>query len=273
MKRLSLSLLFLLLFFSACRTTPTPPSSSSSSSEMTSSTTTEESSSSSSTETTQISESHSEIPVPIETRRNIVGTWKQENQTLTVQSDGTWQLTGEINSSGTLTVAADFEDTQLLKLYGFNENIDGIGTYFIANFNQDSTKMGFGYLGQFNRLGNVTEVNLSTDVFQNDIQTTPVDFNTTILGTWTIKEGTEFHNTWNYNPDGTFVTFSQGRGQAMTGEYRVKQLNGNWVDVTYTFDEDGQSYTSLYLIENGMMIENHFEDIKIVRNVIPDFPS
>ena len=59
----------------------------------------------------------------------------------------------------------------------------------------------------------------------------------------------------------------------MTGEYRVKQLNGNWVDVTYTFDEDGQSYTSLYLIENGMMIENHFEDIKIVRNVIPDFPS
>ena len=88
-----------------------------------------------------------------------------------------------------------------------------------------------------------------------------------------IKEGIEFHNTWNYNPDGTFETFSQGRGQAMTGEYRVKQLNGNWVDVTYTFDEDGQSYTSLYLIENGMMIENHFEDIKIVRNVIPDFPS
>ncbi len=40
---------------------------------------------------------------------NLVGTWQQPNQQLTVDALGNWQLTGNINSSGTLTVAADFE--------------------------------------------------------------------------------------------------------------------------------------------------------------------
>lgn len=277
MKQLSLSLLFALLFFSACRTTPTTPSESSASSEVTSSTKPDSSSEvpkpSSSSEAPKPSESRSEVPVPVEIQRNIVGTWKQNNQTLTVDTDGNWQLTGKINSSGQLTVAADFDNTQMLQLYGFNLNLDGLGTYFIANFNDDSTKMGFGYLGQFTRSGDVPAETLSPNIFQHEYLTTPVDFNFNILGTWTIKEGTEFHNTWNYNPDGTFELFSDGRGESMTGDYTVKDLKDNWIDVTYTFDDGSEGYTNSYLLEDGVMVQNNFEDIKIVRNLVPAFPE
>lgn len=274
MKRLPIILLFGLLFFSACRKTTPPPSETTASSEITSSSQIEPSTEqTTSSEVQQSSESHSEEPIPVKTQRNLVGTWEQSKQTLTVDTDGNWQLTGKINSSGQLTVAADFNHTQMVQLYGFNQNLDGLGTYFIANFNDDSTRMGFGYLGQFTRVGDVPTTTLSPNIFQHKYLTTPVDFNTNILGTWTIKTGTEFHNTWNYNPDGTFELYSDGRGQSTTGDYTVKALKGNWIDVTYVFDDGSEGYTNSYLLENGVMTENNFEDIKIVRNLVPDFPQ
>ncbi|MHC5269588.1 hypothetical protein ACYSNO_10445 [Enterococcus sp. LJL98] len=276
MKKLSVLLLFGLLLFSACRPKDTPPVTSSSS-ENTSSSLVNESTSESKTETSteqtsKPSESHSEAPIPIDTQRNLVGTWTQENQRLIVYPNGDWELSGKINSTGTLTVAADFDQTKMIKLDGFNQNIDGIGTYFIVHFNPDSTKIGFGYLGQFTRSGEQKET-LSDKLFQPNYQQTAIDFNQNILGTWTIKEGTEFHNTWNYNPDGTFEMYSEGRGSATRGTYKVKKLKNNWIDVTYTYDETGESSTHAYLIKDGLMTENHFEEIKMVRNLVPAFPN
>lgn len=273
-----LSLLLVLFVFSACsRPAPTPPTESSS---MTTETTTtkpsststiEESTTKPSSEKPEPPASSSEKPIPVDDRANLVGTWEQDNQTLTIDRAGNWELEGAINSSGTFTVGADFDQTKMIKLYGFNENIGGIGTYFIANFNGDSSKMGFGYLGQFTRSTDLTSV-VNSGVYQADYQTEAVDFSRNVLGTWTITEGTEFHNTWNYNPDGTFELFSQGLGEARTGTYSVKPLKNNWVDISYDFDDSDDAYTTAYHLSDGVMWEEEFEFIRIVRNTDPAFP-
>src|SRR5699024_497523 len=181
-KMKKLSLLLVLFVFSACsRPAPTPPTESSS---MTTETTTTKPSSTSTVEESTTKPS-SEKPIPVDDRANLVGTWEQDNQTLTFDRTGNWELEGAINSSGTFTVGADFDQTKMIKLYGFNENIGGIGTYFIANFNGDSSKMGFGYLGQFTRATDLTSV-VNSGVYQEDYQTDVVDFSRNVLGTWTI---------------------------------------------------------------------------------------
>ena len=271
-----LSLLLVLFAFGACsRPTPTPPTESSTTTETTTvvetPSTTKETSTKPSSETPKPPTSSSEKPIPVDTRANLVGIWVQDDQSLTIDRAGNWALDGAINSSGTFTVGADFDQTKMIKLYGFNQNIGGIGTYFIANFNKDSTKMGFGYLGQFTRSTDIANT-INSDVFQANYQNEPVDFSRSVLGTWTIVEGTEFHNTWNYNPDGTFELYSDGRGDARTGTYSVKPLKNNWVDISYDFDDSDDAYITAYHLSDGVMWEQEFEDIRIVRNTDPAFP-
>ena len=221
--------------------------------------------------TTPPTESSSEKPIPVQIKANLVGTWQQEGQNLTVDSLGNWQLTGKINSSGTLTVAADFDQTKMVRLYGFNSNIAGIGTYFIAQFNPDSSKMNFGYLGSFTRLGQTNDTLVRT-IYQPAYLTEPIDFSNHIIGTWTLTEGIEFRDTRNFNPDGSLDIYSDGRGEAMTGRYSVQYLENNRIELTMTYDESGHSFTSFYHVINGVMREEGFEDFKWVRNTVPSFP-
>lgn len=260
-----LTLLLALFLFSACSKQPpttTPSTTLTESSTIPIATTTSE---------TDLPITSSDTPILIDTRANLVGTWLQDGQSLTIDAAGNWHLSGTINNSGTLTIGADFNQTKMVKLYQFNQNIDGIGTYFIANFNQDSTKMNFGYLGKFTRSGTATET-LDETLFQSNHQTVAIDFSYSLLGTWTITEGTEFQNTWNYNPDGTFETYSEGRGEAQTGTYTVKSLKNNWIDITYSFNNSADTYTTAYHLSDGVMWEKEFDYIKLVRNTNPAFP-
>lgn len=267
-----LSLLFMLVFISACTPKPTTPTTTQSTVPSASST---QSSSTLTTTTSSTSapiESSSEKPIPVQIKANLVGTWQQEGQTLTVDSFGNWQLAGKINSAGNLTVAADFDQTKMVKLYGFNSNIAGIGTYFIAQFNADSSKMNFGYLGSFTRAGQTNDTLVRT-IYQPAYLTEPIDFSNHIIGTWTLTEGIEFRDTRNFNPDGSLDIFSDGRGEALTGRYSVKYLENNRIELTITYDENGYRFTSFYHVINGVMREEGFEDFKWTRNTVPILPE
>lgn len=269
-----LSLLFMLVFISACTPKPTTQTTTQSTTPSTTSSQVKESSSTTATtnsSTTLPIESSSEKPIPVQTKANLVGTWQQEGQTLTVDSSGNWQLSGKINSSGNLTVAADFDQTKMVKLYGFNSNIAGIGTYFIAQFNPDSSKLNFGYLGSFTRVGQTNDLLVRT-IYQPAYLTEPIDFSNHIIGTWTLTEGIEFRDTRNFNPDGSLDIYADGRGEAMTGRYSVKYLENNRIELTMTYDENGYRFTSFYHVINGVMREEGFEDFKWVRNKVPVFP-
>ncbi|HPR81343.1 MAG TPA: hypothetical protein PK268_05540, partial [Enterococcus sp.] len=144
MKRVFLLLFVLLL--AACGRTATPTENTSERSQTIQTsviheTTMETSTNQASSETNVTSGTQS---IPVETQANLVGTWVQENLTLTIDEEGHWQLTGGITSQGTLKVAVDNGTIKMVKLYGFNVNIDSIGNYFIANINEDSSKMNFG---------------------------------------------------------------------------------------------------------------------------------
>lgn len=263
-----IGLLCTLFFISACQTKPTTPTTTQSST----SSQTQTSSSSQATTTSQTTSSTmSSSEVATQDQANLVGTWQQPNQQLTVDALGNWQLTGNINSSGTLTVAADFEQTKMVKLYGFNSNIARIGTYFIAKLNDDSSKMNFGYLGTFTRTGPSAEA-LSPTIYQPAYLTEAIDFSNHIIGTWTLTEGIEFRDTRNFNPDGSLDIFSDGRGEALTGQYSVNYLSDTRLELTMTYDETGNSFTSTYTIIDGVMREEGFEDYKWTRNMVPTLP-
>lgn len=198
-----------------------------------------------------------------------VGTFKNADNTLTIEPNGTWQFSGAITSSGTLTIAAETDHTWLLKLYGFNNNIDGIGTYQLAVLNDSGTKMNFGYLGTFTRTTNATST-FDPTLYQANVLQTPTDFNETLIGTWTTKnKDYDFQTTYNFNPDGTFERFSDGKGIADSGTY------------TATFDLDvihlnlvtkNQNQTFTYQLQNGELIDPEFPWATLVRNTVPTTP-
>jgi predicted aspartyl protease len=134
MKRVLL-LLFVLLLAACGRTTTPIERSQTTQTSVIHETTMETSTNQTSSETNATSETQE--PIPVETQANLVGTWVQENLTLTIDQEGHWQLTGGITSQGTLKVAVDNGAIKMVKLYGFNVNIDSIGNYFIAKDKQN----------------------------------------------------------------------------------------------------------------------------------------
>lgn len=203
---------------------------------------------------------------------NIVGTWKQENLTLTVDSDGNWQFSGNIISQGTLQVAAATNDMKLLKFYGFDTEIDNIGNYFIARFNESSTSLNLGYLGNFLREGD-TEQELS-DLTYMDVVEGEIDFSQSIIGTW-INENPDYHyqSVWNYNPDGTFEIYSDGKGEASFGIYRVESLDEHRINLYTTYEDNEEEHVSEYTLENGKLTPTDFEWQVLIRNTDPTTPE
>lgn len=269
MKRIIFVLFMLLLASCGRTTTPEESTESSHSTQATSMTTSETisdipiTSSSDTTETNEL--------IPAETSANIVGTWTQENLTLTVDDQGHWQLTDGITSQGSLKVAVDNGNVKMVKLYGFNVSIDSIGNYFIAHFNHDSSKMTFGYLGTFSRQGTAKHT-LADSAYMEVVEHEPIDFNHSLLGTWTMKNKEyDFQTVWNYNPDGTFEVYSDGKGEAMTGVYQVEYLENDRIRLTITYD-GGESHTSDYLLRDGTLTEEGFEWASQIRNTVPNAP-
>ena len=277
MKRLCL--LFSVLIFTACAQTTTPeesttqPASTAETSSTTSTTPTETTpteTNTTNTTTAPSTESTSETTTAL--NANIVGTWQQDQLTLTVSPHGDWQLSGNINSHGSLQVAADLNNKKLLKLYGFNVNIDGIGNYFIAHFNDDSSQVNFGYLGTFNRVGQA-ETSLTDDTYMTVVANDPIDFSRSLLGTWTVKDkNAHYQNIWNYNPDGTFNLYADGRGAAVSGSYQVEYLPNNRIKVTYHYDDGTAGHVTEYTLSNGTLTEDGFENMAQIRNTDPPAP-
>jgi len=271
MKRVFLLLFVLLL--AACGRTATPTENTSERSQTIQTsviheTTMETSTNQASSETNVTSGTQS---IPVETQANLVGTWVQENLTLTIDEEGHWQLTGGITSQGTLKVAVDNGTIKMVKLYGFNVNIDSIGNYFIANINEDSSKMNFGYLGTFTRQGQAEHI-LTDHTYMDVLERETIDFNHNLLGTWTMKNKEyDFQNVWNYNPDGTFEVYSDGKGEAMTGTYQVDYLENDQINLTITYD-GGETHTSDYTLRDGTLTEAGFEWAAQIRNTVPLAP-
>jgi len=271
MKRVFLLLFVLLL--AACGRTATPTENTSERSQTIQTsviheTTMETSTNQASSETNVTSGTQS---IPVETQANLVGTWVQENLTLTIDEEGHWQLTGGITSEGTLKVAVDNGTIKMVKLYGFNVNIDSIGNYFIANINEDSSKMNFGYLGTFTRQGQAEHI-LTDHTYMDVLERETIDFNHNLLGTWTMKNKEyDFQNVWNYNPDGTFEVYSDGKGEAMTGTYQVDYLENDQINLTITYD-GGETHTSDYTLRDGTLTEAGFEWAAQIRNTVPLAP-
>lgn len=272
MKRLLLLLFVLLL--AACGRTTTPIESTSERSQTTQTSVVHETTMETSTDQTSSktnATSETQEPIPDETQANLVGTWVQENLTLTIDEEGHWQLTGGITSQGTLKVAVDNGAIKMVKLYGFNVNIDSIGNYFIANVNEDSRKMNFGYLGTFTRQGQAEHV-LTDNAYMDVVERETIDFNHNLIGTWTMKNKEyDFQNVWNYNPDGTFEVYSDGKGEAMTGTYQIDYLENDQINLTITYD-GGETHTSEYTLRDGTLTEAGFEWAAQIRNTVPPTP-
>lgn len=203
---------------------------------------------------------------------NLVGTWQQENLKLIVDPNGNWQFSGDINSQGTLKVAVDSGNTKMVKLYGFNNNIDGIGNYFIANFNEDSSKMNFGYLGSFMRTAE-TDQKLEETTYMAIVERDGIDYNQSLLGTWIMKD-TEAHyqNVWNYNPDGTFEVYSDGKGEASQGTYRIEIIESHRFNLFTTYEGESEEQVAEYTLDNGILIQKDFEEMAQIRNTDPGNP-
>ncbi|EOT45543.1 MULTISPECIES: hypothetical protein [Enterococcus] len=198
-----------------------------------------------------------------------IGTWSNEANTLTIDSDGSWHFTGEITSSGTLSVAAATPNMWLLKLYGFNNSIDNIGTYQLAALNQDGSKMNFGYLGLFDRIDNATAV-FDPSLYQPDYLQTPTDFTQSLIGTWSTKnKAYDFQTTYNFNPDGTFERFGDGKGIADRGTFTSTQDQDQ---LTLTLNVNGTDQTLTYRFVNGELIDPEFEWASLIRNTVPTKP-
>ena len=49
-------------------------------------------------------------------------------------------------------------------------------------------------------------------------------------------------------------------------------IKNNWVDISYDFDDSDDTYITAYHLSDGVMWEEEFEFIRIVRNTDPAFP-
>lgn len=207
-----------------------------------------------------------------EVAATIVGTWEQANLTLMIDKDGHWQFEGEINSQGTLKVGMESGLTKMVKLYGFNENIANIGNYFIAHINEANDKMSFGYLGTFHRVGNTVD-ELADTTYMDVVETEGIDFSRSLLGTWTMRnKDYHYQSVWNYNPDGTFEIFSDGKGEAITGTYTVEYLDGDRIKLFIIYDGETEEHSTEYLLKDGLLIEEELEWATRIRNTDPAAP-
>lgn len=198
-----------------------------------------------------------------------IGTWSNDANTLTIAPDGSWHFTGEITSSGTLSVAAATPTMWLLKLYGFNNSIDNIGTYQLAALNQDGSKMNFGYLGLFDRIDKATTP-FDPSLYQPNYLQTPTDFTQSLVGTWSTKnKDYDFQTTYNFNPDGTFERFGDGKGIADRGTFTSTQDQDQ---LTLTLTVNGTNQTLTYRFINGELIDPEFEWASLIRNTVPTRP-
>lgn len=258
---------------SSTKTSTTTQSTTQVSTSMTKESTTKSSTTSTSMETTTNSQEPTTSSSVAEAQSQLtpVGTWSNGEETLTIAPDGHWQFSGGLQSGGTLSVAAMTPDTWLLKLYGFNNSIDGIGTYQLAVFNDQGTKMNFGYLGTFERQAQATQP-LSTAVYQAQYVTTPTDFTQSIIGTWSTKDKNyDFQTMYNFNPDGTFERFADAKGVADSGTYTLTQ-NPDSITLTLTNQATGTDQTLTYRLDNSQLTDTQFEWASLIRNTVPSKP-
>lgn len=201
---------------------------------------------------------------------NLVGVWSQPGQRLTVDSSGNWELSGLINSSGYLTVAAAHETTQLVKLYGFNPNIGGIGTYFTIEYHKNGRQLRFGYLGEFELAEAGTE-ELRYAVYMGAAIREELDYQTEILGTWTLYDKQhDMQLYWNFNPNNSVEVYSGADKLVRKGLYELTRATDEEILLTIHYEGSAAALTTHYRLKNGILTQQGSEWAKLVRNTVPE---
>lgn len=153
---------------------------------------------------------------------NIIGSWEATNQlSLNFNEDGSYTILRDGQAkAGTFRVAAEYDNTFLLKLTNYNPQTPGLDTYLYLTTNLDHT-INVSNLGIFKSIG--TSSKLPTALYlSNYLQEEPENAGDKLVGTWTNKNR-ENHviTTTNYNPDGSFERFSDASGIVTRGNFAV----------------------------------------------------
>lgn len=228
-----------------------------------------------STAASQTSTAGSDSPTSqISQVRNLVGSWYNPagDLTLTVDASGAWKIEGGNYGSGILKVGLDSGYTQLVKLYSYAGNNQDTGIYFTCVYNAAGSKMNFGELDTFERQGDPQGMLEGIAYWPQTIRQ-EIDLATSLPGTWqTADRDAANYQQINFNPDGTFESFSENRGEWVSGHWQLDSQQGSAVQLSMSYD-DGVTDTAEWTLTEGTLSQPGHENYTLLRNLTPAMPE
>lgn len=198
----------------------------------------------------------------VEELGNLISTWQGENNSsINFGSDGSYTLkTNNTTVGGTYKIAGKYDQTVILKMANFNSKTPGLDTYVFVDF-QKSKKISFGDLGTFTSLNKPEKIPVSL-YLPNSLTEKTSNVSDLIIGTWSNQgSGDHVYVTTNYNPDGTFESFSDASGMVRKGRYSLTS-NKDKIEITST--TDGQAPNKITYSVNKAFTEMTFREPGIV---------
>lgn len=227
-----------------------------------------------STAASQTPTAGSDLPGQVSQVRNLVGSWYNPagGLMLTVDASGAWKIEGGNYGSGILKVGLDSGYTQLVKLYSYAGNNQDTGIYFTCVYNAAGSKMNFGELGTFERQED-PQGTLEGIAYWPQTIRQEIDLATSLPGTWqTADRDAANYQQINFNPDGTFESFSENRGEWVSGHWLLDSQQGSAVQLNMSYD-DGVTDNAEWTLTEGTLSQPGHENYTLLRNLTPSMPE